>query len=821
MLKRFGASSSSLWKPKNPHSLEYLKYLHGVLVKNEKVTDSNRKILVEALRAIAEILIWGDQNDGSVFDFFLERQMLSHFLEIMKQESGSLNVQLLQTLNILFENIRHETSLYFLLSNNHVNYIITYNFDLSNEEIMAYYISFLKTLSFKLNPCTIHFFFTESTNEFALLTETLKLFDSSEGMVRIAVRNIFLNIARVNDPAMLTFLQSTTKSYLCQLIDTIVRDTIDLDIFVRSAENVAVNRDRLRDKVDDLVDLLHYISELLDVDALAESLSDLLSSRFLFPLLLNSLASRRHNSSMLLTSVSSLFLFSQVLLIISHKGTINRFLKAFLFDDCSVLNNHWVRQESTYTLLCLDSIDPPSGVRVFFESLLSSFDMPKCDDYLVFYALMVVYSMFQNKECKFKRCVRMCFSSILACLSLGNRQISISGDAGDILTAAHIPSLIIKRRNTEGVEYGEEALPPENDQNNTITCDERILSALLSVIEAAGNDDIRLRPVVLELSCLVLRQLIMVTDADQIQTRLCQVTKNTSYSLVEQLGAYVNAENLFLEWFEDEYAEFERSRLNLEVVSAELLLPPCSTALSGLPLPKRLPSGFEERIRSLIQLYLHVRKLEKDLHGESDSELPISLCKDEAVALGDCINLNNSDLLACVLVIEKEKSHRFLVTDRLQFILVEPDTKKAGWAVVRFVGLLQDTQINGDPTESRALHIVIEGQPPRNRKRQCLLNGKLLFDDHIRCMAAKQRLTRGRQTARGLKLQAICDMLGVPRPENSSPRTNPFRIIKGCPPGSVRKQNSASFPGLHSNSHSSLNSIPDDPQPGNNGVHLV
>ncbi len=104
--------------------------------------------------------------------------MLSYFLRIMKQKCGSyVCVQLLQTLNILFENIRHETSLCkyfykynyvtiifvvdFLLSNNHVNSIITHRFDFSNEEIMAYYISFIKTLSFKLNSYTVHFFFNE------------------------------------------------------------------------------------------------------------------------------------------------------------------------------------------------------------------------------------------------------------------------------------------------------------------------------------------------------------------------------------------------------------------------------------------------------------------------------------------------------------------------------------------------------------------------------------------------------------------------------------------------------------------------------------
>ena len=49
----------------------------------------------------------------------------------------------------------------YLLSNNYVNQIICHKFDFSDEEILAYYISFLKTLSLKLNKNTIHFFYNE------------------------------------------------------------------------------------------------------------------------------------------------------------------------------------------------------------------------------------------------------------------------------------------------------------------------------------------------------------------------------------------------------------------------------------------------------------------------------------------------------------------------------------------------------------------------------------------------------------------------------------------------------------------------------------
>lgn len=154
--------------------------------------------------------------------------MLSFFLDIMKQKCGNyVTVQLLQTLNILFENIRHETSLYYLLSNNHVNSIIMHKFDLSDEEVMAYYISFLKTLSFKLNPHTIHFFFNSS--DFPLYTEAIKYFNHPEKMVRIAVRILTLNVFKVDEKSMLKFITGQTVPCLSDLVHFIHDNVINIE----------------------------------------------------------------------------------------------------------------------------------------------------------------------------------------------------------------------------------------------------------------------------------------------------------------------------------------------------------------------------------------------------------------------------------------------------------------------------------------------------------------------------------------------------------------------------------------------------------------
>ena len=44
------------------------RFQYHMLQKNPVVTDHNKQLLVETFRSIAEILIWGDQNDSRVFE---------------------------------------------------------------------------------------------------------------------------------------------------------------------------------------------------------------------------------------------------------------------------------------------------------------------------------------------------------------------------------------------------------------------------------------------------------------------------------------------------------------------------------------------------------------------------------------------------------------------------------------------------------------------------------------------------------------------------------------------------------------------------------
>eukprot|EP00891_Asterochloris_glomerata_P000898 jgi/Astpho2/898/e_gw1.00016.296.1_t len=125
-------------------------------------------------------MIWGDQHEPRFLDYFLENNLLQHFVRILQQRSnrqGDMAKQVLQTLSILIQNIRSKTAIYYLFSNNHLNEIVAMRFDFEDDEVLGYYIGLLKTMSLKLDRSTVQFFFHQDGERgtFPLYTEAVKL----------------------------------------------------------------------------------------------------------------------------------------------------------------------------------------------------------------------------------------------------------------------------------------------------------------------------------------------------------------------------------------------------------------------------------------------------------------------------------------------------------------------------------------------------------------------------------------------------------------------------------------------------------------------
>ncbi|KAJ4932680.1 hypothetical protein JOQ06_011095 [Pogonophryne albipinna] len=758
-------------KTKNIHSLDHLKYMYHVLTKNTTVTDHNRNLLVETIRSITEILIWGDQNDSSVFDFFLEKNMFAFFLNILRQKSGRyVCVQLLQTLNILFENISHETSLYYLLSNNHVNSIIVHKFDFSDEEIMAYYISFLKTLSLKLNTHTVHFFYNEHTNDFALYTEAIKFFNHSESMVRIAVRTITLNVYKVDNQHMLHYIRDKTAvPYFSNLVWFIGSHVIELDKCVKTDEEHR-NRGKLSDLVAEHLDHLHYLNDILIINCefLNDVLTDHLLNRLFLPLYVYSLVIPETSEERKINPQVSLYLLSQVFLIIHYHPMVNALAEVILNGDLSVftpqtdiLSTHKntpseslerslelsrqrgrkrTQKRPNYKNLGKQS-EWGDGGRPFLDMVYSALDCTT-DDYHALFVLCLLYAVSHSK-----------------------------GINRGLLERLQLP------------------VPDQEKSCYSLVLVER----LIRVISQASQPDGKVRLATLELCCLLLKQSVLSGSQCIIKDVHLACLEGGREKSLHLLRRFYKGEEIFLDMFEDEYRSMTSKPLNVEylMMDASVLLPPTGTPLTGIDFVKRLPCGDVEKTRRAIRVFFMLRALSLQLQGEPETQLPLTRSED-LIKTDDVLDLNNSDLIAC-MVVSKDggQAQRFLAVDVYQMSLVEPETKRLGWGVVKFAGLLQDMQVSGVEDNSRALNIIIH-KPSANphAKPLPLLQANFIFADHIRCIIAKQRLAKGRIQARRMKMQRIAALLDLPvqpsasevlgfgQTSNASPSGLPFRFYE-------------------------------------------
>ncbi|XP_067407409.1 protein CLEC16A isoform X1 [Emydura macquarii macquarii] len=808
---------------RNIHSLDYLKYMYHVLTKNTTVTDHNRNLLVETIRSITEILIWGDQNDSSVFDFFLEKNMFVFFLNILRQKSGRyVCVQLLQTLNILFENISHETSLYYLLSNNYVNSIIVHKFDFSDEEIMAYYISFLKTLSLKLNNHTVHFFYNEHTNDFALYTEAIKFFNHPESMVRIAVRTITLNVYKVDNQPMLHYIRDKTAvPYFSNLVWFIGSHVIELDNCVQTDEEHR-NRGKLSDLVAEHLDHLHYLNDILIINCefLNDVLTDHLLNRLFLPLYVYSLVNQDKGGERPKISLQvSLYLLSQVFLIIHYAPLVNSLAEVILNGDLSVFSK--VEQD-------IQRSSAKSSIRCFIkpsETLERSLEINKQKGKKRLQkrpnyknvgeeeeeergpedtqedpdkakgtegSSKGIKASGENEEIEMvimERC-KMSELSISTVTEQNTTDEEKSAAAsGSEMTNWSRPFLdmvynaldcteddyyalfvlcllyaMSQNKGIDPVKLKRIQLPAQHAEEKS-SYNHVLAERLIRIMNYAAQPDGKVRLATLELGCLLLKQLVLSKSGSIIKDVHLACLEGAREESVHLLRRFYKGEEIFLDMFEDEYRSMTIKPMNVEylMMDASILLPPTGTPLTGIDFVKRLPCGDVERTRRAIRVFFMLRSLSLHLRDEPETQLPLTR-EEDLIKTDDVLDLNNSDLIACTVITKDGgQVQRFLAVDIYQMSLVEPDVARLGWGVVKFAGLLQDMQVTGVEDDSRALNIIIHkpASSPHSKPFP-ILQATFIFSDHIRCIIAKQRLAKGRIQARRMKMQRIAALLDLP-----------------------------------------------------------
>eukprot|EP01038_Epipyxis_sp_PR26KG_P012441 gene12441-16686_t len=365
-------------------SLVHLRKLHSQLV--EYITSKNsgaiieyQESIVEILRNLAEMVVYGDNKSEMLFDFFCEKNMLSLFLELM-WTTGSpggcppcIHIQILQTLSILINCVKNDTSLYYLLSNNYINEIIIFPHEFKFDEALCdQFASFLKSVSLKLNIQTVQFFFIEETGSFPILTRAIELMDLSEQMVKIAAQSTILNIYRVEDFRAREYsLQDDVMNKLFAQFVKTMKSQYHTLVKICHEYNISTdtNNTRLEHSLEDLMisteDWFYYLQDVLDLNImkLRKACINFIMIEFIYPVLLKPFSSVTDEDR---DSVTTLIITEDILspLDVSIHGEGSTQTKEY-----NVKNSTWLATSLMYILQLLRIVGDPLLQRAVFNSI--------------------------------------------------------------------------------------------------------------------------------------------------------------------------------------------------------------------------------------------------------------------------------------------------------------------------------------------------------------------------------------------------------------------------------------------------------------------
>ena len=260
------------------------------------MTKSNEPVIIESLRLITELVIWGDQHNAAIFQVFLEHKMLDVFSGILAQPtSTAVKRQLIQSVMMMVQNLSREDSLFYLLSHAAVAEVIVFPFDFKDEEeLVAYYVSFLKTLSLRLDRTSIQFFFDGES--LPLFSRALGFINSPEGMVRTSMRTLALNVLRVDDDNLRKFIADRSAVLFSLVVDFLRDMSLTCDtILMRTRPDAPMATGRLADSASEISDVCFYFNDIfaLGIDYFSEPLADEILLRFISPSILTAVQGNR------------------------------------------------------------------------------------------------------------------------------------------------------------------------------------------------------------------------------------------------------------------------------------------------------------------------------------------------------------------------------------------------------------------------------------------------------------------------------------------------------------------------------------------------
>lgn len=209
-----------------------------------------------------------------------------------------LKIQVLQSLNILFESLRSSQVFYYLLSNNFVNRLVTRpRIDVqTHDELVPYYVALLKALSTKLaaHPATLApFFYNPQAQDLPIYAEAIKYHSHPDTMVRVAIRTLTLNVYSVDHEGFSqVVVNDSNRHYLLDVLADFAQIPSRMDASLGSSAGNArhsLDGPEFRRCLAEFLENLDYLGDILRLGggAVVSFVRTQMLQRVIEPLLFN------------------------------------------------------------------------------------------------------------------------------------------------------------------------------------------------------------------------------------------------------------------------------------------------------------------------------------------------------------------------------------------------------------------------------------------------------------------------------------------------------------------------------------------------------
>ena len=288
--------------------------------------------------------------------------MLDLFTSILCQQSDkSVNIQLLQTANLLIHNLADEASKDFLIKSEFYSEIISQPFDFSDSEIIENYTSFLKGLS--VNISRAQMIEVIKSKHFTLFTAAMMFFNYPDSLVKTASRTVILNILKrkfyvVNESSIDEFILESGFFY--NLINSI-RESIGN---IQRNNNISISK--LEELVFDTIDTMYFVNDIISQNNndFNEKIYNIMINALVLPVLASSLITEKIHSHHVSIPIA-LYILTKIIEIINFRKLVQQVISLMFAPE--ILNSFIkiLKEPPTRECVFLDNSENTSQNLIF------------------------------------------------------------------------------------------------------------------------------------------------------------------------------------------------------------------------------------------------------------------------------------------------------------------------------------------------------------------------------------------------------------------------------------------------------------------------